>query len=104
VKEGKFKEFQDWVKANEKIFAEHAQKVGWKYLGTFYYVLGIGGPAHGCFLHEFSKYADIDTSRTLFSDPAEEKLNKEATALLTNDPLPNQMLRPIGETLLYEFW
>jgi len=103
VKEGKFNEFQAWIKANEKTLAKQAQKVGWKYLGTFYYVLGTGGPAHGCFLYEFSKYSDIDKSRELFGDATEEKLSKELTDLLANDPIHDQILRPIGEAQIYKF-
>jgi len=103
VKEGKFNEFQAWIKANEKTLAKQAQKVGWKYLGTFYYVLGTGGPAHGCFLYEFSKYSDIDKSRELFGDATEEKLSKELTDLLANDPIHDQILRSIGEAQVYKF-
>jgi hypothetical protein len=103
VKEGKFKEFQEWTKANEKTMAERAQKVGWKYLGTFFYVLGTGGLAHGCIMWEISKYADMDASRSLFDDPVWEKMSKELTVLLTYDPLPVQILRPIGEAKIYKF-
>lgn len=103
VKEGKFNEFQAWVKANEKALAALAQKVGWKYLGTFYYVLGTGGPAHGCFLHEFSKYGDFDKSRELFGDKKDEKMSKELMDLLANDPIHDRILRQIGEAKLYKF-
>jgi len=103
VKEGKFNEFQAWVKTNGKSLSKLAEKAGWKYLGTFYYVLGTGGSAHGCFLHEFSKYGDIDKSRELFGDATDQKLSKELMGLLANDPMHDQILRPIGEAQLYKF-
>ena len=103
VKEGKFNEFQAWVKANEKTLAKLAQKSGWKYLGTFYYVLGTGGSANGCFLHEFSKYADIDRSRELFGDAADEKLSKQLMELLSSESMHDQILRAMGEAKVYKF-
>jgi hypothetical protein len=103
VKEGKFSEFQAWIKKNEKTFTELAEKAGWKYLGTFFYALGTGGEAHGCFLHEFSKYGDIDKSRGLFGDAKDEKLSRELMALLTSDSIPDRILRPIGEARVYKF-
>ena len=103
VKEGKFNEFQAWIKTNEKALAKLAQKAGWKYLGTFYYVLGTGGAANGCFLHEFSKYADIDRSRELFGDTADEKLSKQLMDLLASDPMHDRILRPMGEAQVYKF-
>ena len=39
IKENKVKEFQEFVKKNEKTKAAHAPK-GLKYLGTYFYVLG----------------------------------------------------------------
>jgi hypothetical protein len=103
VKEGKYNEFQAWIKANEKTFAKLAEKAGWKYLGTYYYVLGTGGPAHGCFLHEFTKYADIDKSRDLFGDATDQKLSKEMMDFLENEPMHDQILRQMGEAQLYKF-
>jgi len=41
IKEYKLTEFQKFVKANEKTLAKHAPK-GWKYMGTYFYVLGFG--------------------------------------------------------------
>ncbi|MGB8781430.1 MAG: hypothetical protein WCD81_12380 [Candidatus Bathyarchaeia archaeon] len=52
---------------------------------------------------EISKYADMDTIRSLFDDPVWEKIGKELTVLLTYDPLPEQILRPIGEAKIYKF-
>jgi hypothetical protein len=103
VKEGKFSEFQAWIKANDKALTDLAQKVGWKYLGTFFYALGTGGPAHGCFLHEFSKYGDIDKSRDLFGDAKDEKLSRDLMALLSSDPVHDRILRPMGEARIYKF-
>ncbi|HJW98456.1 MAG TPA: hypothetical protein VJ529_04935 [Candidatus Bathyarchaeia archaeon] len=103
VKEGKFNQFQAWIKVNEKTLANLAQKVGWKYLGTFYYALGTGGQANGCFLHEFQKYGDIDKSRDLFGDPTDEKIGKALMDLLASDPMHDRILRPIGEAQVYKF-
>ena len=39
LKEGRAKKYQKWIKENEKDMAAHAPK-GWKYRGTYFYVLG----------------------------------------------------------------
>ena len=104
IKEKKYKEFQDWVKVNEKNLAALAKKFGAKYLGAYYYVLGTGAHvnAGGCFMYELSKYGDIDTSLTLFKDPKDEKMSRELTELLVNVPTPVLLLRPFGEALIYK--
>jgi hypothetical protein len=104
VKEGKFEEFQKWVKKNEPTFASLAKKSGHKYLGTYYYALGTGASmhSHGCFMYELSKYGDIDQSRTLFKDPENERLDKEAMEFLEYTPTPVMFLRPFGEGLFYK--
>ena len=104
IKEKKYKEFQEWVKANEKNLAALAKKAGQKYLGTYYYVLGTGSHvnAGGCFMWELSKYGDIDTSLTLFRDPKDEKISRDLTELLVSTPTPTLLLRPFGEALIYK--
>jgi len=104
IKEKKYKEFQDWIKANEENLAAWGKKIGWKYRGTYYYVLGTGAHvnAGGCMMWELSKYGDIDKSLTAFKDPTDEKLTRELTELLVNMPTPSLLLRPFGEALLYK--
>jgi hypothetical protein len=104
IKEKKFKEFQDWVKANEKEFAALLKKAGITYRGTYYYALGTGAHvnAAGCFMYELSKYGDIDKSLTLFKDPTDEKMSRELTELLVSMPTSSLLLRPFGEALVYK--
>jgi len=104
IKEKKYKEFQDWIKANEGNLSKWAKKAGMKYLGTYYYVLGTGAHvnAGGCFMWELSKYGDIDTALTIFKDPTDEKISRELTELLVNMPTPSLLLRPFGEALIYK--
>jgi len=104
VKEGKYKEFQTWVKKNEKAVAAWGKKWGIKYLGTYYYALGTGAHvnAGGCFMWELSKYGDIDTGLRMFNDPEDERLTKELTALFVNVPTSTLLLRPFGEGLFYK--
>lgn len=99
VKEHKMKELQKFVKENEKTIAEHAPK-GWKYLGTYFYVLGFG-PYHLAVIWEISDYADFDTLRDhddqVFWQTLEKKMN-----LLTNEPTHCWLLRKVGETKITE--
>jgi hypothetical protein len=104
IKEKKYKEFQDWVKANKENLIALGKKAGQKYRGTYYYALGTGAHvnAGGCFMWELSKYGDIDTSLTLFKDPKDEKISRELNELLVNMPTSSLLLRPIGEALIYK--
>jgi hypothetical protein len=104
IKEKKWKEFQDWIKANEGRLAEWAKKAGMKYLGAYYYALGTGAHlnAMGCFMWELSKYGDIDSTMKLFKDPEDEKISKEMNELLVAMPTPMLLLRPFKEGLIYE--
>jgi hypothetical protein len=104
VKEGKAKEFQDWVEKSKADFVELGNKSGWKYQGVYYYAIGTGAPvgADGCFMFEISKYADIDSSRGTFKDPLDEKIMKEAVELLMNEPTPWLILRPLSDAQIYQ--
>jgi len=104
VKEGKFKQFQEWVKNNRKDLEEWCKKIGWKYRGTYYYAIGTGASlrANGCFMWEISKYADIDTSRGTFKDPLDERISRAMTDLLVSQPMPEFILRPMTEALIYK--
>lgn len=104
IKEKKYKEFQDWVKANEENLAALGKKMGMKYRGTYYYAMGTGAHinADGCMMREFSKYGDIDTEPTIFTDPLNEKLEREESELLVSMPMSVLLLRPVGEALIYQ--
>jgi hypothetical protein len=104
LKEGKFEEFQKWVKKNEGAFAALAKKSGRKYLGTYYYALGTGAQlhSHGCFMYELSKYGDIDKVITMFKDPEEERIERESLQFMKYTSVPVLLLRPFGEGLFYK--
>jgi len=104
VKEGKFKEFQDWVAKSRANHTKLLKKFGAKYLGIYYYCLGTGAAvkADGCFMYEISKYADIDASREMFKDPLDEKLSREVMKLLMNEPTPTLIIRPQSDALIYK--
>jgi hypothetical protein len=93
------KEFQEFVKENQETIAKHAPK-GWKYLGTYCYVLGFG-PYHAALMWEITDYADLDTLRNhedaVFWDLLEKKF-----AFLTQEPTPGWLLRKVGDTKITE--
>jgi len=99
LKEYKLKEFQKFIKENEKTIAEHAPK-GWKYMGTYFYVLGFG-PYHAATLWECSDYADFDTYRN-HDDPTWLKLMKQSMEFGTPEPTPAWLLREAGDTKIAE--
>lgn len=99
IKEGKMKEFQKFVKENEKALREHAPK-GWKYLGDYYYVLGFG-PYHVADLWEISDYADFDTFRN-HTDPTWLKLMEQSMEFTTAEPALAWLLREVGDTKITE--
>ena len=104
LKEGKFEEFQKWLKKNEEVFATLHKKAGQKYLGTYYYALGTGAQlhSHGCCMYEMSKYGDIDKGLTLFKDPEEERIERESMRFMKYTPVPVLLLRPFGQGLFYK--
>ena len=104
IKEGKTKEFQDWVKQNEKAFAALLKKSGMRYRGTYYYALGTGAHvnAGACIMTELSKYGDIDESLKLYKDPEDERISRELTKLLVSTPTSSLLLRPIGQGKFYK--
>jgi hypothetical protein len=93
------KEFQKFIKENEKIKAKHAPK-GWKYRGHYFYVLGFG-PYHGFVIWEITDYADLDTLRD-HDDPVFWDLMEKWLDFTTNDPTPGWLLREVGDTKLTE--
>ncbi len=99
LKENKMKEFQKFIKQNEKAISKHAPK-GWKYLGTYFYVLGFG-PCHATDLWECSDYADFDTWRN-HDDPTWLKLWEQSMEFSTPELVPAWLLREAGDTKIAE--
>ena len=99
LKEYKTKEYQKFIKGNEKTIAEHAPK-GWKYMGTYFYVLGFG-PHTAAQFWEFSDYADFDILRN-HDDPTWLKLMKQSMEFGTPEPSPAWLLREAGDTKITE--
>jgi len=99
IKENKTKEFQEFIKKNQKTKAAHAPK-GWKYLGTYFYVLGFG-PYHAMVMWEISDYVDFDALRD-HADPVFWGLMEEFFSFTSNDPTPGWLLRKVGDTRITE--
>lgn len=99
LKEYKATEFQKFIKENEKTLAKHAPK-GWKYMGTYFYVLGFG-PYVAATFWECSDYADLDTLRK-HKDPTWIKLQQRAMEFSTPEPTPSWLLREAGDTKITE--
>jgi hypothetical protein len=99
LKEYKVKDYQKWIKENEKAFAEHAPK-GWKYVGTYFYVLGFG-PYTVASLWEISDYSDFDTLRN-HDDPIWLRLMEQGMKFGTPEPTPSWLLREAGDTKITE--
>jgi len=99
IKENKATEFQKFIKNNEKTFTEHAPK-GWKYMGTYFYVLGFG-PYVAATLWECTDYADLDTWRN-HDDPTWVALGKQFGEFTPPEPTPSWLLREVGDTKITE--
>jgi hypothetical protein len=99
IKEGKIKEFQQFIKDNEATKAAHAPP-GWKYIGTYFYVLGFG-PYHGMTIWEITDYADLDALRD-HEDPVYWTLIEQYLDLLTTEATPGWLLREVGDTQITE--
>lgn len=99
IKEHKATEFQKFVKENEKTIAKSAPK-GWKYRGTYFYVLGFG-PYTAAQFWECSDYADFDAFRT-HQDPTWLKLWQQSMEFSTPEPTPSWLLREAGDTKIVE--
>lgn len=99
VKEQKIMELQKFVEENQETIAKHAPK-GWKYLGTYFYVLGFG-PYHVAVMWEINDYADLDTLRD-HDDPIFWDLVETKFGFMTADPTPGWLLRKVGDTKITE--
>lgn len=95
LKENKSVEYQKFIQENEKAIAEHAPK-GWKYLGTYFYVLGFGQNQAAQFW-ECSEYGDFDTWRN-HDDATWNDLLKQGIGFTTNVFTNSWLLRKVGDT------
>lgn len=99
LKEKKAGEFQKFIQDNEKSISENAPN-GWKYMGTYFYVLGFGSYTCAA-LWECSKYGDLDTWRE-HSNPDWINLNKKFLEFVDETVTPSWLLREIGDTKVTE--
>ncbi len=95
------KEFQKFIKENEKTLSEHAPK-GFKYMGTYFYAAGFG-PYVGAQLWECSNYADFDSSLVnIEKNPIALKVWEQMMDYMTPEPVTCWLLRGAGETKILE--
>ena len=99
IKEHKTKELQKFIEDNQETIAKHAPK-GWKYLGTYFYVMGFG-PYQLAVMWEITDYGDLDNMRD-HDDPVFWDLIEKKFSLLTNEPTPGWLLRKAGDTKITE--
>jgi len=101
IKEYKTKEFQKFIKENEKTLSQHAPK-GFKYMGTYFYAAGFG-PYVGAQLWECSNYADFDNSiANIEKDPIAVKVWEQMMDMMTPEPVTCWLLREAGDTKILE--
>ena len=99
VKEGRMRDFQEWTKKNETLFAKHAPP-GWAYRGTFGTVLGFGRH-DAAMIMECGKYADFDNLRE-HNDETWMRLGEEATEFFLPGSNEAMLLREIGDVKVQE--
>jgi len=99
IKENRMEEFQKFIKENKKAIAKTAPN-GWKYMGTYFYVLGFG-PYTAAQIWEITDYADFDTFRN-HEDPTWLKLLEQGMEFATPEPTPSWLLREAGDTKITE--
>src|SRR5437764_1257194 len=99
TKEGRLREFQDWVKKNEDVMQKSAPR-GWTYRGTYGYVLGFGRYG-GAQLWECNKYGDFDAWRE-HSDPGWTRIAEELDGFLSEQPGESVLLREMGDVKVIE--
>jgi len=99
LKEYKLEAYQKFIKENEKTLAKRAPK-GWKYMGTYFYVLGFG-PYTAAQIWEITDYADFDTFRN-HEDPTWLKLLEQCMGFTAPEPTPSWLLREAGDTKITE--
>src|SRR5437879_13520607 len=94
TKEGRLREFQDWVKKNEDVIKKSAPR-GWTYRGTYGYVLGFGRVA-GALMWECNRYGDFDAWRE-HNDPAWVGIAEEVQEFMTEDEGETVLLRGMSD-------
>src|SRR5207247_10672456 len=93
TKEGRLREFQDWVKKNEDVIKKSAPR-GWTYRGTYGYFLGFGRFA-GAQMWECYRCGDFDGSRAQ-SDPAWVRIAEGCQDFMTESLGEFVLLRDIS--------
>lgn len=99
IKEGHLKDFQKWIKDNEKTMAAHLPP-GWSYRGTYFYVLGFGRYGAAQIL-ELSNYSDFDTWRK-HNDPVFTSFAEKFSDFTTPNEGESVLLREAGDTIIVE--
>ena len=99
TKEGRLREFQDWVKKNEDVIKKSAPR-GWTYRGTYGYVLGFGRFA-GAQMWECNRYGDFDAWRE-HNDPAWVRIAEEFQEFKTEDVGESVLLREMSDVRVFE--
>ncbi len=99
LKEGRFKEYQAWVKKNADGMRKHAP-LGWKYKGTYATVIGFG-KYDVTDIWEIKKYGDFDTSRG-HRDPVFLRLMAESQDFFQPSQGVTFLIREIGDTISIE--
>ncbi|HEY5539261.1 MAG TPA: hypothetical protein VIL58_06960 [Thermoplasmata archaeon] len=99
LKEGRMREFQEWVTKNEDLFQKYAP-TGWKYRGTYGYVLGFGRFSAAT-LWECKKYGDFDNWRE-HDDATWNRIGEEMGDFFTADSGESVLLREIGDVKIIE--
>jgi hypothetical protein len=99
LKEGKYGEYQAWIKKNAKLMQQHAPK-GWKYKGTFGTVLGFG-KYDVTEIWEIKDYGDFDKLRNQ-DDPVSNRLTMESMEFFMPGTGHAQLLREMSDVVIVE--
>jgi hypothetical protein len=99
IKAGKYKEYQNWLKKNEKSLREHAPKT-WKYVGTFGTVLGFGRYDTYQFW-QIRKYGDFDTIRE-YKEAVWDRLSIEGMDFLVEGTGEAILIREMSDVITLE--
>src|SRR2546428_14177271 len=99
TKDGRLREFQDWVKKNEDVIKKSAPR-GWTYRGTYGYVLGFGRFA-GAQMWECNRYGDFDAWR-VHNDPPLLRISAEVPEVVMEDLGESVLLRGMRDVTGFE--
>jgi len=99
IKEGRMREYQDWVKKNEGPLGKHAPR-GWIYRGTWGSVFGFG--EHDIAqMWEIKNYGDLDAARD-HTDATFERLGEEGSEFFLPGSGQSILLREVGDLRITE--